>query len=103
MARLNITEQTPGQFVVEGALTFSSIDKKTVKSFNFLKSAERICIDLQKVETTDSAGLALMIEWIKQSKLYNTELAFKNIPQQLLALAKLSGFDANEYLADATD
>lgn len=101
MAELNILEQKPGYFIVDGPLTFSSIDKKTVKSFNFLGSAPQICIDLQQVENSDSAGLALMIEWIKQSKRYNTQLSFKNIPQQLQALAKLGGFDSNEYLADS--
>ncbi|WP_031433951.1 STAS domain-containing protein [Methylomarinum vadi] len=97
MSQLSIIEQRPGYFLIEGPLTFASIDKKTVKSFNFLNSAEQICIDLGHVETTDSAGLALMIEWIKQSRQYNTRLSFKNIPPQLLTLAKLSGFDNNEY------
>lgn len=103
MSQLNIIEQRPGHFLIEGPLTFASIDKKTVKSFNFLNSAQHICIDLGRVETTDSAGLALMIEWIKQSKQYNTELSFKNIPSQLMALAKLSGFDDNEYLAGSNE
>lgn len=100
MIPLNIREQKPGYFIVEGPLTFSSIDKKTVKSFDFLGSAPQICIDLKRVESTDSAGLALMIEWIKHSKKHNTHLSFKNIPQQLQALAKLSGFDNSEYLAE---
>ncbi len=99
MSRLSIKEQRPGVFLIEGPLTFASIDKKTVKSFNFLNSADHICIDLGDVETTDSAGLALMIEWIKQSRQYRTRLSFRNIPPQLLALAKLSGFDDNEYFA----
>ncbi|MCK4841690.1 MAG: STAS domain-containing protein, partial [Methylococcales bacterium] len=73
---------------------------KTIKSFDFLNAAKEICIDLKKVNTSDSAGLALIIEWIKHSKNHNTSLTFKNIPQQLLTLAKLSGFDTNEYFVD---
>lgn len=101
MSQLTLIEQHPGFFIVEGKLTFSSIDKKTVKSLNFLQSADKICIDLEKVETTDSAGLALMIEWIKQSKTHGVQLSFKNIPEQLLTLAKLSGFDNNDYLENS--
>lgn len=97
MARLTLVEQSPGYFTVEGNLTFASIDQQSLQSFKSLKGIDTICIDLAKVGTTDSAGLALMIEWIKQSRLIRAQLRFKNIPDQLLALAKLSGFDETEY------
>jgi len=97
MSKLSLTEQSPGNFSVAGSLTFSAIDKNTLKSLKFLKGIDRICIDLAKVEATDSAGLALMIEWIKISRLNRVRLRFQNIPEQILALAKLSGFDKNEY------
>jgi phospholipid transport system transporter-binding protein len=99
MSKLTLTEQSPGYFTVKGKLTFASIDKQIVKSFNFLKGIDSICIDLAKVEASDSAGLALMIEWIRLSRMNRVRLRFKNIPEQLLALAKLSGFDDNEYFA----
>ncbi|MDD2759434.1 MAG: STAS domain-containing protein [Methylomonas sp.] len=97
MAKLSLIEQSPGYFSVEGNLTFASIDKETLKSFKFLKGIDTICIDLAKVGRTDSAGLALMIEWIRQSRMIRAQLRFKNIPDQLLALATLSGFDKTEY------
>jgi phospholipid transport system transporter-binding protein len=97
MSKLTVTELSPGNYSVEGCLTFNSIDKNSPRSFAFLKGIDSICIDLAKVEATDSAGLALMIEWIKLSKANKIKLSFKNIPQQILALAKLSGFDDNEY------
>ncbi len=98
MPPFNIVEQTAGHFLVEGELTFVNLDKKTVTSFGFLNSGQEICIDLQKIAVADSAGLALLVEWIKHSKHYATKLTFKNVPQQLLTLAKLSGFDLNKYL-----
>ena len=87
-------------YFVEGDLTFFSLNKKTIKSFDFLNITKKICIDLEKVTSADSAGLALMIEWIKQSKLHSTNLTFKNIPQQLLTLARLSDFDLQEFTTD---
>lgn len=99
MPLLSLTEQAPGYYTVEGSMTFASIDKKTLKSFKFLKGMDSIRIDLAKVEATDSAGLALMIEWIKLSRLSRIRLSFMNIPEQLLALAKLSGLDGNQYFA----
>ena len=99
MAKLTLVEQSPGYFTVEGNLTFASIDQQTLKSFKFLKGIDRICIDLAKVGTTDSAGLALMIEWIKHSRMIRAQLWFKNVPEQLQALAKLSGLDTTEYFS----
>jgi phospholipid transport system transporter-binding protein len=94
---LNIIDQGTGHFLVNGDLTFSSIDQHTVKSFAFLKSAKEVNLDLSKVTNTDSAGLALMIEWIKYCRHNRVQLSFKNIPEQLLTLAKLSGFDKSSH------
>ncbi|MEY4719694.1 MAG: hypothetical protein RL563_2312 [Pseudomonadota bacterium] len=99
MARLSLVEQSPGYFTVEGNLTFASIDKQTLKSFQFLKGIDSICIDLAKVGKTDSAGLALMLEWIRHSRMIRAQLTFRNVPDQLLALAKLSGLDNTPYFS----
>ena len=102
MSRLNIIKQDAGYFVIDGDLTFATIDKQTLKSFSFLKAAKEITIDLSRVSCTDSAGLALMIEWIKYSRHNRTQLRFKNIPEQLLNLAKLSGFDQTSHFNEGS-
>lgn len=102
MSVLNIIDQGAGHFVINGDLTFASIDQHTVKSFTFLKSAKEVSLDLSKVSNTDSAGLALMIEWIKYCRHNRVQLSFKNIPEQLLTLAKLSGFDKTSHFATHT-
>lgn len=96
---MNIINEGEGLFIIDGDLTFAGIDKKTVKSFEFLKSAKQVTIDLERVSCTDSAGLALMIEWIKVARQHNGQLSFKNIPVQLRNLAKLSGFEISDYFA----
>lgn len=103
MSQLNIIKENTGHFVIDGDLTFATIDKQTLKSFSFLKAAKEITIDLSRVSSTDSAGLALMIEWIKYSRQNRTQIAFKNIPEQLLNLAKLSGFDQSSHFAIQAD
>lgn len=100
MSTFKLSQQSDGDYFIEGDLTFLSLNKKTIPSFDFLKKTNKIAIDLKKTENADSAGLALLLEWIKHSKRYNTKLVFKNIPYQLLTLATLSGLDLNEYLTD---
>lgn len=88
----NIEIQSPSKdnYIIKGDLTFSTIDKTTMKVLNFQQSASIINIDLKQLGKIDSAGLALLIEWIKFARAYQTELRFENIPAQLSALAKLS-------------
>ncbi len=104
MSKLTIIDQGEGQFVIDGDLTFATIDKETVKSLAFLTTAKEITIDLSRVPCTDSAGLALMIEWIRYARTKKTQLRFKKIPKQLLNLARLSGFDkASHFIIQSDD
>jgi phospholipid transport system transporter-binding protein len=93
MSKLTIINEEAGRFSVEGDLTFSTMDKKIINSFAFLAAGKQITLDLGKVGNADSAGLALMLEWIKQARSKRVQLHFKNIPGQILNLAKLSGLD----------
>jgi phospholipid transport system transporter-binding protein len=97
VSKLNIIDKGGGLFAIDGDLTFATIDKKTLKSSSFLNSGKEITIDLAQVASTDSAGLALLIEWLKHARTKRTHLHFRNIPQQLLTLAKLSGFDKTSH------
>ena len=81
---------TPEKYIIKGDLTFSNINKASVKILNFKQSNSTTTIDLQQLGKIDSAGLALLIEWIKLSRIHQIELRFDNIPAQLTALAKLS-------------
>lgn len=103
MTTLSIIDQGAGHFIIDGDLTFSTIDKHTVKNVAFLNTSKHITIDLGRVVCTDSAGLALMIEWIKYTRHHRAQIVFKNIPEQLLNLAKLSGFDKTSHFATQTE
>jgi len=96
MSLFKLIEHSQGSYFVEGDMTFLTLNK--INTFNFPSSAKEILIDLDKVLHADSAGLALIIEWIKQSKQQDTALKFKNVPHQLLTLAKLSDFNIENFL-----
>lgn len=90
---LAVVQQSPGRFVVSGNLTFASIDKSTLKSFAFLQGPGPIVLDFSDVSKTDSAGLALIIEWIKFARRRQIRLLFENVPKQLYTIAKVGGFE----------
>jgi len=90
MHTIEATLLSPGNYILQGDLVFNNINKASIKLVNFTQSATTISIDLQRLGKIDSAGLALLIEWVKNSHLHNKKLRFNNIPAQLTALAKLS-------------
>jgi phospholipid transport system transporter-binding protein len=99
MSPLSIVNESPGRFLVEGNLTFSAMNKKTVSDFAFLTTNKQITLDFSKVDNADSAGLALMLEWIKQASGKRVQLRFINIPGQILNLAMLCGLDKTSYFS----
>lgn len=99
-SKLSIVFQSNGRWLIHGELTFASIYGKLVESPPFLRGGSKdIILDFSQVTSTDSAGLALMIEWIKITRHYRIQLQFKNVPKQLLNLAKLSGLDKTHYFS----
>lgn len=78
-------------------MTFAAIDKKVAGTFDFLAHAKQVTVDLSGVGQADSAGLALLIEWIKFARGKRMKLSIKNVPNQILNLAKLSGLENTGY------
>ncbi len=53
-----------------------------------------IHINFAEVSRIDSSALALLIDWLRDADRRKYQLVFENLPQQLLALAKLSDVDS---------
>ena len=78
-----------GTLKVHGPLTYASVPSLFVDSMSIIKSSsETITIDLQDVPRTDSAGLALLVEWLRVAR---SQARFVNIPAQLRQLIRVSG------------
>lgn len=97
MTALAVTIQPDGLVTLAGDLTFATINKKTVQLIDVKKINRDIIIDFAEVNQSDSAGLALLIEWMKTAKSAQKQIRFRHLPTQLLTLAKLSGFDITLY------
>ncbi len=95
MEPINIYVDETGNFFLQGTLTFTSINNKTVNAFSVQipDATNKIILDLKQVTAFDSAGLALLIEWIRLAENRNIKLQFANIPDQLLAIARLGGLE----------
>lgn len=80
-------------FRVGGELTFVTASDILAQARTLFKPVSSLEIDLVNVTRSDSAGLALLVEWIRSANQANKTIVFHNIPEQMLAIATASGLD----------
>ena len=78
---------------VSGALTFATVSALRAASQNVFSGQSKWSCDLSLVSACDSAGLALLIDWLKLAKQQHKDIHFLNLPAQLKAIASAAGFD----------
>jgi phospholipid transport system transporter-binding protein len=79
-----------GRFRVAGTLDFDTVPGVWEQSRAALDDAAHISIDLGGVTEVDSAGLALVIEWLRTVRGRGAQLTFAGVPDKLRALARIS-------------
>ncbi len=75
---------------VNGALHFTTVTALLPLGTDAIDRGRAAVIDLAGVTASDSAGLALLIEWLSVAKGASRNLRYENIPSQLQQLARLS-------------
>ena len=81
------------RFRVIGPLTFATVTRLLGPSLGLLGEADALDIDLGAVPRSDSAGLALLIEWMRHARRRDQPIRFLNMPPQMLAIARASSLD----------
>lgn len=89
-ARVEFQHAGEGVFRVAGELSFASAGRALADSIERFREHAVIQVDLAGVTRADSAGLALLLEWVNWARNNARELQFRNIPRQLLAIAEIS-------------
>ena len=83
----------PGAFALAGELDHSNAAQLLLQGERAFAGLPRVEVDLAGVTQADSAGLALLIEWVAVSRSAGRELHFRAVPSQLLAIARLAGVE----------
>ena len=93
MAEVAFESTGKGRFHVSGSLTFTTVGKALVESRELFADQKHIELDLKGVDGTDSAGLALLVEWVGWAHREKRTLMFHHLPAQAHALACISEVD----------
>ena len=78
---------------VSGSLDFTTVNDLLSDGRDAIQGGRAAVIDLSGVTASDSAGLALLIEWLSLAKAARRTLRYENMPLQLHQLARLSEVD----------
>lgn len=82
-----------GCFALSGEMTFATAERILQASEDPFEEHTRIEIDLSGVTRSDSAGLALLLEWVTWSNHTVREIRFSGMPERVMAIAKTTEVD----------
>ena len=91
--KVQITQQQ-GRLVLSGKLDYQTIPAIYQASLPLLATCSRCCFDFSAVEpSTNSAALALMLEWVKYAKKLGKPVEFQQVSKELLTVASIAGIE----------
>ena len=79
-----------GRIRIDGELDFASVPDLYRRSQELFPGSTGLTLDLGGVTRANSAGLALLLEWLGASRREGRALTFENVPRGLINLARIS-------------
>lgn len=87
-----LAKRHDGVLTVSGDLTFATVPELVTQSEAWLAAGTgALTVDLGGVRRADSAGLALMVEWLRLAREGARELKFVHMPDQVRNFIHVSG------------
>lgn len=93
MSDFELSDLGEGRFALKGEMSFVTAERILAASEEPFEQHTRIEVDLSGVQKTDSAGLALLLEWITWANHTVREIRFIEMPERVLAIAKTTEVD----------
>jgi phospholipid transport system transporter-binding protein len=91
---VEVIEATPDRLDVRGAFTFATAQSAYEAGLRVLRkggaSDATLLVDCFGVTEADSAGLAVLIEWLAVGQRVGRKLRFANLPDSIRAAAQIS-------------
>ena len=78
------------QYALSGELTMHNVSQVSLDTASVITAMNgEVTINLSKIVRADSAGLALLIDWLRIARRRNFTLRFEQLPEQLMQIARL--------------
>ena len=93
MGTFDITAAAPGRLEARGTICYDSAARALQAGLALIPRGQPCTIDLSNVTEADSAGLAVLVEWLATARKRNSSIHYEGIPAQILAVARISDLD----------
>ena len=103
LSRAGFVQQNQQEYKVSGDVDFLTVPDLVRQALSFFKESFRVnkitskpamvTVDLSQVTSSNSAGLAMILEMAKDAQQNNIELHFNNLPDTLQTIAKAYGVE----------
>lgn len=81
-------------WALQGELSFASVPELLTRSQHQIDFSSQINLNLKDIHHADSAGLALLLEWLDLAHKAGGQISFSQLPEALLDIAKVSNAEA---------
>lgn len=81
------------RYAVRGPLRFDSVPALWRTTRDIFREGATVTVDFGAVGDVDSAGLALLVEWMRDARARGARVRYENLPAQMQAMARVSGLD----------
>jgi phospholipid transport system transporter-binding protein len=92
--KFSIQRVAEGRLEASGALGYESAGKALPAGLALIPRGQHCTIDLSRVTEADSAGLAVLVEWLATAAARGATIHYEGIPAQILAVARISDLEA---------
>lgn len=79
--------------MVSGDLNFSTVMVLLEQSIPLFSNCNELKFDLSRVNSSNSAGLALLLEWIRYAKKVAKPISFSHLPAQFVSMMQAAGIE----------
>ena len=88
-----LTDLGGGKFALSGDVSFRTAESVLRASNGMFDHGGEVQVDLSQVSQTDSAGMALMLEWLSRANNAGGQLRFAGVPEKIKAIAVTAEID----------
>ena len=88
MSKFKLEDLGDGRFALSGEMTFDTAERILKQSEEPFEGHTQLEIDLSNVTQSDSAGLALLLEWVTWANHTVREIRFIGMPDKVSAIAR---------------
>lgn len=91
MSCVRIEFEVPNRIYVIGEINHDNVLALVAEGQSVMQQHNYFHIDLRGISHANSAGVALLTEWLRFARANNKQISFHSVPEHMLAMIELCG------------